>query len=218
MKLPRLLILCKYLVICFFSLSFLFIFNTSILGGAVYPCDNPATPEIEYCEQTCDDAGDCNCRQSSACIDSGCSCTVDGIGGSGWEYCSDCVDGYRSCSNSSGRIHEIQICREDGGGPVICHAPGAVQDNPINCEGGVGSFNTLEGFVYRQYYTFLDPSDDDPVPVTYLTRFGLTCTVASGCLGCSNPDVYGWLNYLPRDSGWFAGGHPLQKQSQSLSG
>ena len=138
-------------LVCILSLVFFVFSTTPVSSGAVNPCDDPGTPtEIEPCVIECSSAGDCNCQQSSACIGGVCSCTVDGIGGSNWQYCSECENNYQSCSSSGGGLFEIRWCG-GGSGPQGRCIPDGVPNATLSCDGGPGSFNQMDGFVYKQY-------------------------------------------------------------------
>lgn len=186
-------LLNKFCIACTLGLVLSFFSATPVSSGAVYPCDDPNTGQIEQCATTCVDASTCGCQQSAACINNVCSCTVDGIGFPN-EYCSACVNNYQSCSIGGGPLYEIRWCG-GGSGPVICQSPPAIAEYPVSCDGGPGSFNNWQGFVFRQTHT---PKNAP----TRLIGFGLTCNVSAPYLGCNN-DVGGYLDYYLTYDGYF---------------
>ena len=170
MKLSHLL--NKFAFICVFSLIFLFVSITPVLSGnEIGSCDDPRTPKIEECpvRSRCEKASDCPCNQSAACIDGLCSCTSSGVGISN-EYCSECVNNYQSCHVYNDPVYEIRWCG-GGSGPQGNCIPDAVQDAPLSCDGGPGSFNQMDGFLYKQY----GKVNIDDEYETRLAGIGFTC-------------------------------------------
>ena len=87
------------------------------------------------------------------CINGNVSCAKTGVGGDpqGYIWCDACEGNYQTCYHPDRpSSHEIRWCG-GGSGPQGNCIPDAVQDAPLSCDGGPGSFNQMDGFLYKQY-------------------------------------------------------------------
>lgn len=157
-----------------FGLVFLGFFSFVSVARAELLCD--ICNEIEQC---CD-------GNSWACIGGKASCTVDGLGFPD-QYCSECEGNYQSCDMTPGGIHEIRWCGEGSSGPQGRCIPSGITAAPLSCDGGPGSFNQTDGFVYKQYANVhIDDNYENRI-----VNIGFTCspfsTVGYQCSG--NPQL-----------------------------